>query len=311
MAQSIHPDTRMGAVHLTVADLDASLAFYQEVLGMAVHGRRAGGDGSAGDARNAARLGAGEEDLLALVEHPAARAYGGTSGLYHYALLVPSRKELAQSLRRLGETRTPIQGIVDHWISEAIYLSDPDGNGIEIARDRRREAWPPMETLAARGNGPVDLEGLLAELDARDGPWPGLDRATTIGHIHLHVADLGEAEHFYHGALEFDIMARYGSQATFVSAGGYHHHIGVNTWAGVGVRPPPPDAVGLRHFEVRLPDQAELERVVTRLRRADREVQERSDGVLVRDPSQNGILLTAAPERVASGSDRAGGKAAA
>ncbi|MFQ5945204.1 MAG: VOC family protein [Anaerolineae bacterium] len=310
MAQAIHPDTRMGAVHLTVADLDRSLAFYQNVMGMAVHGRGPEATGSAGDTRTAARLGAAEEELLVLVEEPAARAYGGTSGLYHFAVLVPSRKELAWSLRRLAETRTPIQGVVDHWISEAIYLSDPDGNGIEIARDRRREAWPPMETLAARGNGPVDLEGLFAELDARDGTWPGLDRGTTIGHVHLHVADLEQAEGFYHGALGFDIMARYGSQATFVSAGGYHHHIGVNTWAGVGVRPPPPDAVGLRYFEVWLPDQAELERALTRVGRAEHVMEERSDGVLVRDPSQNGVLLTAAPERVAQGTDRGGGRVA-
>lgn len=280
---SIHPDTTLGAVYLTVSNLDRSLAFYQRILGFKVW-RREG---------DTAYLGAGGSDLLVLTELPGGRRVASASGLYHFALLVPSRLELAQSLRRIAETRTPVQGIVDHWISEAIYLPDPDGNGIEIARDRPREQWPPLETLVRRGNGPLDVEGVLGELAQTKESWVGLAPETTIGHIHLHVASVPEAEAFYHGVLGFDKMMDYGPTAGFVSAGGYHHHIGFNTWAGIGAPPPPPDAVGLRWFVIQLPDENELNRVVNRVRAADLPLEDHAEGILIRDPSQNRMILTA------------------
>ena len=279
---SIHPATTIGAVYLTVADLDRSLRFYQEALGFQVRQR-------AGDT---ARLGAGgPADLLVLAERPGARPTRRTTGLYHFAVLVPARLELARSLRRLAETRTPLQGFSDHLVSEAIYLADPDGNGIEIYRDRPREEWPRKNDQIQMATDPLDLDGILAELERETEPWSGLHPQTTIGHIHLHVADLGAAQAFYHGVLGFDLIQRLAGSADFVSAGGYHHHIGYNTWAGVGAPPPPPDAAGLRYFVVRLPNDAELARVADRVRKAGLPLEETEAGLLTRDPSQNGVVL--------------------
>jgi catechol 2,3-dioxygenase len=301
--QPIHPDARLGAVHLTVSDLDRSLKFYLPVLGFQVHERQNG----------VARLGAGlppvadprwpgaiapgtggGDDLLVLTEQPGAQRFiRGHSGLYHFAVLVPSRLELARSLRRMSEAQTPLDGFSDHLVSEAIYLPDPDGNGIEVYRDRPRSEWYDARGQFRMGSEPLDIRGILAELTARPEPADNLDPATVIGHIHLHVAHLAQAEQFYHGALGFDLMMRYGPTASFVSAGGYHHHIGFNTWAGVGAPPPPPDAVGLRHFEVRLPNDDALSRTVDRARAAGLGIEERAEGLLVRDPSQNAVMLTA------------------
>jgi catechol 2,3-dioxygenase len=279
---AIHPATTIGAVHLTVADLDRALRFYQEALGFQVRQR-------AGDT---ARLGTGgPDDLLVLSERPGARPTRRTTGLYHFAVLVPSRLELARSLRQLAQTRTPLQGFSDHLVSEAIYLADPDGNGIEIYRDRPREEWPRKNGRIQMATDPLDLDGILAELERETEPWSGLHPETTIGHIHLHVADLGTAQAFYHGVLGFDLIQRLAGSADFVSAGGYHHHIGYNTWAGVGAPPPPPDAAGLRYFVIRLPNDAELARVADRVRKAGLRLEEIEAGLLTRDPSQNGVVL--------------------
>ncbi len=286
---SIHPGTVIGYVHLTVSDLGRSLAFYQDILGFRLHRR----DG------NTARLGAGGPDLLLLTEQPGARPRPPrTSGLYHFAILVPSRADLARTLLHLVETQTTLQGLSDHLVSEAIYLADPDGNGIEIYSDRPRDAWQFEGTLVSMATRPLDVDGLLAELSGRDGAWSELSAETVIGHVHLHVADLAEAQTFYVDVLGFDIMQRYGSQALFVSAGGYHHHIGLNTWAGVGAPPPPPDAAGLRTFVICLPDETELDRLTSRVREAGLAFEETPDGVLVRDPSQNCLLLASAARKL-------------
>jgi catechol 2,3-dioxygenase len=139
---------------------------------------------------------------------------------------------------------------------------------------------------------PLDFDGVIGELEGNDQPWDGLAPGTTIGHVHLHVADLRAAEAFYHGLLGFDIITNYGGSALFVSAGGYHHHLGLNTWAGVGAPPPPPDAAGLRHFAIVLPNPAALEPVVARVRGRDIAIEQTDEGLLLRDPSQNGVLLT-------------------
>ncbi|MCI0396130.1 MAG: VOC family protein, partial [Chloroflexi bacterium] len=240
-------------------------------------------------------LGAGAADLLVLHERPGARRHlRGVTGLYHFAVLTPSRLALARSLQHLADTQTPLQGFADHLVSEAIYLADPDGNGIEIYRDRPRSEWPRRNGQVQMASDPLDIEGILAELRGQDAPWTGLDPETTIGHMHLHVADLEAAEAFYVGVLGFELIARLSHSAGFVSAGGYHHHIGYNVWAGVGAPPPPPDAVGLRWYEIRLPDAAALDQVVDRLRQANRPLEEQPAGFFVRDPAQNGILLTTA-----------------
>jgi catechol 2,3-dioxygenase len=205
---------------------------------------------------------------------------------------VPSRLALALALLHLGETGTPLQESYNHWCSESIYVADPDGNSIEIYRDCPRSEWLFDGTQLRIDSVPLDLEGLLSELSGRNDAWSGLPPETVIGHMHLRVANLAEAEAFYASVLGFDIMARYGSQALFVSAGGYHGHVGFNTWESADAPPTPPGSIGLRHFEVRLPNTAELDRVAKRLRDAGEILEETPAGVLVRDPSANAILLT-------------------
>jgi catechol 2,3-dioxygenase len=279
---SIHPDATIGAVHLTVSDLEQSLSFYLAVLGFQLHRREAG----------LAYLGAGGAELLVLSARPGAQRFiRGRTGLYHFAVLAPSRLELARALRRIVAAQVPVDGFSDHTVSEAIYLPDPDGNGIEIYRDRPRSDWFDARGGFRMGTAPLDLEDLSSELDTHPEPADRLDPATVIGHVHLHVAGIPQAEGFYVGGLGFDLMARYGPAASFVSAGGYHHHIGFNTWAGVGAPPPPADAVGLRHFEVRLPDAEAFGQSADRARAAGLVLEERAGGLLVRDPSQNAVLL--------------------
>ncbi len=283
-ANRIHPDTRLGSVHLTVTDLDRSLDFYREQLGFQLHQRE-------GDT---AYLGAGEADLLILNQRPHARQVSGTTGLYHFAVLVPNRPALAQSLQRIVDTRTPVQGFADHGVSEAIYLPDPDGHGIEIYRDRPRAEWPVQNGQLQMVTDPLDVEGLLAEVAGQPAPEGGLSPETVLGHIHLHVAHIGPAEAFYRDLLGFELMQRYGPTASFLAAGGYHHHVGINTWAGAGAPPPPEDAVGLRWFTIYLPDETELNKVTARLREAGSTPEERTEGLFLRDSSQNGLVLTVA-----------------
>jgi len=280
---SIDPGTSIGAVHLTVADLDRSIRFYQTHLGFTLHEREG----------ETARLGAGAGDLLLITASASARRAHGVTGLYHFAILVPSRVALAQSLRRLIDSGTVMQGFADHGVSEAIYLADPDSNGIEVYRDRPRAEWPRGSAGLRMGTAPLNVEHLLSDLRGETLHWSGLDAGTVIGHVHLHVADLAAAEQFYVGALGFDLTQRYGHAALFVAAGGYHHHVGLNTWAGVGAPPPPPGAIGLRHFVVRVTGKHALDEVRKRLTTAGVEIETRDGGgFFVRDPSRNGIHLT-------------------
>ena len=190
--------------------------------------------------------------------------------------------------RRIRRCKNPD----NHWCSESIYVVDPDGNGIEIYRDCPRSEWLFEGAQLRIDSVPLDLEGLLSELSGRNDVWSGLPPETVIGHVNLRVANLAEAEAFYVGVLGFDVMARYETQAVFVSAGGYHGHVGLNTWEGSDALPPPPGSIGLRHFEVLLPDTAELDRVTKRLRDAGETLEEIPAGGLVLDPSANAILLT-------------------
>jgi catechol 2,3-dioxygenase len=281
-APTIDPATTVGAVHLTISDLDRSVRFYESHLGFVVHRR---------DLRTA-WLGAGGPDLLILSQSDAAPRVRGTTGLYHFAVLVPTRADLARALRRLVVTDTVLQGAADHGVSEALYLADPDGNGIEIYRDRPRPEWPVVGGRLHMGADPVDFDELLTEKSSSDGTE--LARGTTVGHVHLHVSRLDDAERFYVGVLGFELMQRYGPSALFVSAGGYHHHIGLNTWAGVGAPPPPPGAIGLRHFDVLLPDDAAVAEVLARVRIADIPVEDVDGGFLVRDPAGNALCITTA-----------------
>ncbi|HZY44727.1 MAG TPA: VOC family protein [Anaerolineae bacterium] len=281
MYESIHPNTHLGHVSITIPNMDRSLDFYQNALGMKVHRK---GDGTA-------MLGGGGADVLELIEDPSAKRASRTSGLYHFAILRPSRFELAQSLRRLAEARWR-SGSADHLVSEAIYLSDPDGNGIEIYRDRSRSDWPRFNGQIQMATDPLDVEGILAELEGHAEPWTGMEDKTILGHMHLHVGDVNKADHFYNGVLGFDNIAMLGDSAGFVSAGGYHHHIAFNTWNGVGAPPQPPNSIGLRNFLVRLPDSTELGKIADRVRLAGLDIEEENEGLLVRDPSQNAVVFT-------------------
>lgn len=286
MPERLPDQTTIGTVSLAVSDLERSLTFYQEILGFQLQEREG----------NRVTLGAAGIPLLHLQGRPGARrAPGATTGLYHFAILLPSRRDLAHALHHLAETGAALQGFADHYVSEAIYLADPDGNGIELYRDRPRSEWPYRGQQIQIGTVALDLDDLLAELREPVPPWSGLPSGTTIGHVHLQVADLQAAERFYRKIIGFDLMMHYGSAAAFLSAGGYHHHLGLNTWAGVGATAPPPDAVGLRWYEIRVPATA-LDAVLDRARAAGlTPEQDGEDRWLLPDPSHNLVRLVQPP----------------
>ncbi len=280
---SIPNDTDIGKAAVAVSDLERSIQYYTQSLGLKLFGREG----------RTVQLGAGENKFLDLTESPGARHYPRTTGLYHFAILVPSRLALARFIQHLAETGTPLGGASDHLVSEALYLSDPDDNGIEVYRDRPRTQWRFSNGKVEMATEPLDLDGILAELKGQREEWQGMAPDTRMGHIHLKVANVEESVAFYCDLLGFQLMARYGPSAAFVSAGGYHHHIGMNTWESLGAPPPPADAVGLRYYTIRLPERASLEQMTERLSKANIPLEDKPEGVLLRDPSKNAILLTA------------------
>lgn len=282
MTYTIHPQTCMGRVHLTVADLGHSLAYYQQGIGLKLLRQ----DGPT------AYLGAGASELLVLTEQPGARPTRGTTGLYHFALLVPSRLELARTLQHLINGQTPIYGASDHAVSEALYLTDPDGHGIEIYRDRPRQEWEYPNGSLKLVTEPFDADGVLSELTGSEPVWTGLHPDTRMGHVHLHVNHIPAAEEFYNDLLGFELIARYGAGASFVAAGGYHHHLGLNTWAGVGVPPPPKDTARLLWYEIVLPNTAVLSQLTRHLQEAGITLNRRDGRIFIQDPASNTILLT-------------------
>jgi catechol 2,3-dioxygenase len=272
-------DARIGAVSLNVADLEGAAAFYERALGLTPLERGAG----------LVRLGAGSEPLVELVSSPDAPARpAGTTGLFHLAVLVPDRPSLADSLRRVAAADWRFTGASDHLVSEALYLRDPEGNGIEIYRDRPRSEWPYSDGQLQMDSLALDLADLLTEEQGAG----GVPEGTIIGHVHLNVADLDASERFYAGPAGFDVTVRGYPGALFVAAGDYHHHIGLNTWAGEGAPAPPPDALGLRHFELVVPDAAAVDRAAAALAESGPEPTE--GGVLVGDPAGNQMLVRAA-----------------
>jgi catechol 2,3-dioxygenase len=274
----IAPETRMGSVHLTVSDLARSLDYYQRVVGLQVHDRD---DGTA-------RLGAGGEDLLVLYEEAGAEPAPRNTGLFHFALLVPSRHDLARWLSHAMKNEVRFEGLSDHLVSEAIYLRDPDWHGIEIYRDRPRAEWERDGEFVKMATLPLDVQGVLSALDGGELEFEHMPLGTTMGHVHLQVADIAATEAFYMEQLGFDLQARYGDQASFLSAGGYHHHLGGNVWNSRGAAPPPPGSAALRHFTVLLPDDDELARVASRMPDAERD---QAGSVSVKDPANNTVIL--------------------
>ena len=275
----------IGALRLNVADLDRAQRFYEQAIGLR---------GVEHDAE-VVRLGVdGGAAIVELAGRPdAPRRPAGSTGLFHLAILVPSRPELARALRRVVDAGWRLTGASDHLVSEALYLRDPEGNGIEIYRDRPREEWRYEDGQLQMDTLPLDLDGVLAELSAAGaGEANGMPSGTRIGHVHLSVAELSEAEDFYGGLLGFEVTVRGYPGALFFATGGYHHQIGVNTWAGEGAAAPPPGSLGLGSFEIALRDAPDLEQVGERLRAAGFETRGDRGGLRTADPSGNGILLT-------------------
>jgi catechol 2,3-dioxygenase len=283
---SIDPGTAMGPVRLTVADLDGVRDFYRDAIGLAELEPE---DGTV-------RLGANGDSPRSIVElagdPDAPPRPRGTSGLFHLAILVPTRADLARALQRVAEAGWRLSGASDHLVSEALYLSDPEGNGIELYRDRPREEWPLRDGVLQMDTLPLDLDGVLGELRREDAE-AAMPEGTRIGHVHLSVGDLTAAESFYSGALGFDVMVRGYPGALFVSAGGYHHHLGLNTWAGEGAPPAPKGSRGLRQFEIVLPNEWSLGGLERRISQNGVEHERDEDVLHLVDPSGNAIALTA------------------
>jgi catechol 2,3-dioxygenase len=292
---AIDPGARIGKVSLAVADLERQVEFYRRLLGFRLHwreGPRAG-------------LGAGAGDLVEFVETPGAGPRGRTTGLYHFAVLFPDKRELARAVARLFEAGYPNHP-TDHVMTQTTYLTDPEGQEVELYADTPEEGTWTFEggEFSARraddrpSNGlePLDVERLFRELSPGERLDLPLPAETQIGHVHLYVRDLAEAMQFYTAVVGFEekgIAPRF--KMGFVSAGGYHHHVGLNTWMGEGAPPPPPGSLGLRHFTVELPSREGLESVEQRVRAAGAPVERVDAGILARDPSENALLLRVAP----------------
>jgi catechol 2,3-dioxygenase len=290
---SIHPATLIGHISLTVANLENQILFYQQALGFKLHWREG----------NKAVLGAGGADLLHLTEEPNLKKYRGVTGLYHFAVLLPNRRELARALARLSVLKYRNHP-TDHIMTKTTYLDDPEGNGIELYCESPEDGIFTIEnndfvtrradgTLSS-GREPLDVEALFSHLTADDRLDEPAPPETRVGHVHLHVRNVQEAVDFYHGIIGFDVQGLSSTfQAAFISAGGYHHHLGLNAWQGEGAPPPPSDAVGLRHFTVDLPNQQALDEVTARITEAGIPFNQTDEGLLLYDPSQNGLILRA------------------
>jgi catechol 2,3-dioxygenase len=278
------PDAlRLGHVRLQVSDLERSLEYYTSVLGL--EARRI-------DRASAALHPTGEPaPLVELVERPGTTAIGANSrlGLYHFAILVPDRAALGRFLGHLARTGTRI-GASDHLVSEALYLRDPDGLGIEVYRDRPRSEWQHVAGELAMASDPLDTAGVLAA--GKDEPWTGMPRGTVMGHLHLHVGDIPTASRFYHDALGLDRMVSSYPGALFMSAGGYHHHLGVNTWAGKAAPASERDA-RLLEWRIVLPTDEDVQVVAARLGAAGHSVTRESEGWLAKDPWGTPVRLLA------------------
>lgn len=278
------PITFVGQVNLKVQSLERSLAFYQEIIGFKVYEQT----------DKSAKLTADGKTVLLSIEQPTdvIPKRGRTTGLYHFAILLPDRTDLAKILKHFLQTGHPLQGASDHLVSEALYLADPDGNGIEIYTDRPSSKWEWNKSEVVMATEALDAENLLAE--GREGTWNGLPEGTVMGHIHLHVAELEKTEEFYTKGLGFDVVSRYGPQALFISTGKYHHHIGLNTWNGTGAPKPPANSVGLDSFSLVLPDEASLKETIARMYEIGASVAEENGLFITTDPSGNRIKLETA-----------------
>jgi catechol 2,3-dioxygenase len=281
---AIDAATHPGPVALRVTDLDRARAFYSGALGLEAIDERDGVVSMSPDGRRA---------LVALDARDSAAGAPSpprATGLFHLALLYPSRAALGRAVQRVVDAGVGLDGASDHLVSEAVYLHDPDGNGIELYRDRPREQWPepPPGQAVAMDTIPLDLAGVLAE-GGEDGG--AADPGTVMGHVHLKVSDLDRSVAFYRDALGLGLRAGLGSEAAFLAAGDYHHHVGVNVWHSRDAGPPPPGSAGLAWFVLELPSAEALARTADALRDAGVEAEEQDGAVTVRDPDGIAVRL--------------------
>jgi catechol 2,3-dioxygenase len=270
---------------VSVSDLDRSVDYWENAIGLRTNER----DGAT------ARLGVPGRDLLVLEEQSGARpGRGTTTGLFHLALLLPERRDLASWLARAASSGTRLTGASDHFVSEALYLRDPDGHGIEIYRDRPRDTWTNNADGSLNiGTVALDLDDLMREYDSSQ-PFERMPDGTVMGHIHLQVAQLVEARRFYTDVLGLDLMVEIPGQASFLASGGYHHHVGMNVWAGVGAPPPPADQAALKRAALEVDSADRLDAIEARLSDAGHEPVRDGHRLLVTDPSRNPLELRAA-----------------
>lgn len=278
----VKPVTYVGEVGLKVLDLKEMIRFYKEIIGFEV----------LKETENTAVLGAGGQALLKLEAGngiiPKNQRY---AGLYHFAILLPDRKELGKMLLHLHNNGVGI-GSSDHLVSEALYLSDPEGNGIEIYRDREPEEWDWNGSQVVMAVDPVDAAGLVKAAEASGEVFQGLPAGTVMGHIHLHVSDLVKAKDFYVNGLGFEVVSSLGGQALFLADQKYHHHIGLNVWNGIGIPALPENAAGLGYYTLVLENEEKRKATVSQLRDFGAEVEMQGDLVEVKDPAGNTIRLT-------------------
>jgi len=277
---TLSSDTHIGRVRLRVGDLERSLAFYRGVLGIQVTQEE-------GSTVTLA-------DLIVLDEHPGITRRPlrpVTTGLYHVALLVPNRRELGRSLLGLRQARYPLRGMSDHAVSESLYLDDPDGNGLEIYADRPRSAWPVRDGVVQMTVDPMDVEAVIAAGKVRPEPWTGLPPETVVGHVHFTVSDLEPAVAFYRGVIGFDVMMSIPALVA-VSAGGYHHHLNLNTWAGERAPRDSDSVAGLSGWELRVPDGSARKALIERVA-ATGASSSSSNGVGATDPDAVKVTITA------------------
>ncbi|MGG3928016.1 VOC family protein [Metabacillus fastidiosus] len=274
------PVTFVGRVNLKVQNLERSLAFYQEVIGFKILEQTE---------TSASLTADGKTVLLSIQQlNNIVPKQERTTGLYHFALLLPRRSDLAKLVQHFIGIGLRF-GSSDHLVSEALYLSDPDGNGIEIYTDRDPSEWKWGNEEVEMAVDPLNFVNLLAE--GKQQSWKGLPAATVMGHIHLHVSELKKTEEFYIKGLGFEVVNRYGAQALFISDSKYHHHIGLNTWNGVGAPAPSPNSVGLESFTLMFPNEEKRNKIITQLNSIGVSVTEENNSFITSDPSGNRIYL--------------------
>ncbi len=272
----------LGPIALVVQDLDRCKRYYELDIGLQVI-RHSG---------SVVQMGVGKKPLLILEENPAAVRIHRSTGLYHMAFLLPTRRDLAAQIQHFVKNGIGISGMSDHGVSEALYLSDPEGNGIEIYSDRPRDKWVWIDGEVDMQTMPLDIDSLLAELPDNPPAWTGLPADTVLGHVHLRVSDLSSTTEFYTKILGLEVTTRSYPGAIFLSKNGYHHHLGLNVWGSAGAVSPPDGTAGLKHYTYRASSSSELERISQRAKDMGVALTE-ADGesIILNDPSGNHVRI--------------------